>query len=116
KIFSLKPKQGNYNKNFISSLIFGFVVGSFTIGCNTCCNPVFPVVFGASFIKGSYLWGIFLLTIFGVGFSLPFSALMLGLGTGVAKLSNSFNKITIIIRWIAGLLLIAIGFYILLTI
>ena len=108
--FSGKPGGGLF-----SALIFGLVVGGISVASNTCCNPVFPIILGASFLKGSMIWGLLFLVSFGIGYGLPMAAAMIGLGIGVGKLSKSFNRISKGITYFAGALLIIVGFYFLLT-
>lgn len=100
---------------FLSSLFFGLAIGGITVACNSCCNPTFPIILGASFIKGSVLWGVLFLAIFGLGYGLPLAAAMIGIGIGIGKLTSVFNKISVWIKYIAGLILIIVGFYFLLT-
>ena len=108
--FSGKPGGGMF-----SALLFGLVVGGISVASNSCCNPVFPIILGASFLKGSIIWGILFLVSFGIGYGLPMAAAMIGLGIGVGKVSNTFNKISKWIKYFAGSLLIAVGFYFLFT-
>ena len=45
----------------------------------------------------------------------PKAITMLGIGFGVEKLSATTQKISTIVKYFAGILLIAIGFYLILT-
>jgi cytochrome c biogenesis protein CcdA len=106
---------GRSGGGFLASLFFGIAVGGISVICNSCCNPVFPVVLGATFIKGSFLWGLFFLCAFGLGYGIPMAAAMIGIGIGVGKISGTFSKITVIMKYVAGLLLLIAGFYFLWT-
>ena len=107
-----KKQNGN---GFLSALIFGLVIGGLSTACNACCNPLFPVVLGASFLKGGIIWGIIILLFFAIGYSLPLAVTMLGIGFGVDKLSSVAEKISLVVKYFAGLLLITIGFYLILS-
>lgn len=107
--------SGKKDGGIFSALIFGLVVGGISVASNSCCNPVFPIILGASFLKGSIIWGLLFLVSFGIGYGLPMAAAMIGLGIGVGKLSSTFNKISKGIKYFAGALLIIVGFYFLLT-
>src|SRR5512138_1536557 len=51
--FSIDPKYAQ--GNILSAALFGLAVGGLTTALNTCCNPVFPVILAASFLKGSVI-------------------------------------------------------------
>ncbi len=108
--FSGKPGGGMF-----SALLFGLIVGGISVASNSCCNPVFPIILGASFLKGSMVWGILFLVSFGMGYGLPLAAAMIGLGIGVGKVSDTFSRVSKWIKYFAGALLIVVGFYFLLT-
>jgi cytochrome c biogenesis protein CcdA len=107
--------SGKHGGGIFSALIFGLVVGGITVASNSCCNPVFPIILGASFLKGSIIWGLLFLVSFGIGYGLPMATAMIGLGIGVGKISSAFNRISKGIKYFAGALLIIVGFYFLLT-
>lgn len=109
--FNLKAKEGE--KTLFSALVFGLAIGGISTGCNSFCNPVFPVILGAAFLKGSVVSGIMILMVFGAGFGLPFAVAMLGVGMGSKIFSTSVAGKYI--SYISGVLLIIIGFYLLLS-
>lgn len=113
KLPSIKLKFDRENKNIFSALLFGLAIGGISTSCNTFCNPVFPVILGAAFLKGSIISGILMLVVFGIGYGLPFAAAMLGIGLGVSRISAS--SVGKYISYISGILLIIVGFYFLLT-
>lgn len=100
---------------FFSSLIFGLMIGGLSTACNAACNPIFPIVLGAAFIKANFIWGMAILLSFALGYGLPLAAGMIGIGLGLGKLSKTFNTFNIAIKYIAGIILIVIGFYFLIT-
>ena len=99
-----------------SSVIFGLTVGGLATAFNSCCNPVFPIVLAASFVKGSMIWGILMLIAFALGYGLPLAAAMVGIGLGFGKISKKVSLFGTIIKYAGGAALIIIGFYFLLTI
>lgn len=115
RIPALKAKPASTGRGFWGSLVFGFALGGVSTSCGIVCNPIFPLVLGASFIQGSLLWGILILTLFGIGYGLPLAAVLVGVGFGVGKLSSAFSGWSQIIRYAAGVLLVGIGFYFLWT-
>lgn len=106
--FSLNKER---KLNIVSALVFGLVTGGLSVAGNACCNPVFPIILSASFLKGSVIWGILLLISFGIGFGLPMFLAIVGIGFGTGKISEKFSKISVLIRYLAGGALIITGFY-----
>jgi len=79
-----------------------------------CCGPVMlPVMLGLSALQGQALAGALALAVFAVGYSLPVSLAVLGIGMG--KFSLAASRINRPLQIIFGLLLIAAGFWIILT-
>jgi len=113
KFVSKNPTTSN---STIGSAIYGFAIGGAIAACSAaCCNPVLPIVLGLVTIKGQTLWGAAILTIYAIGYALPPTAALIGIGLGVEKLSSRLTKVTPIISNIAGVLLIGTGFYMLAT-
>lgn len=110
KIGKGEPKPG-----IIPAIIFGLTVGGISTAFNSCCNPVFPVILAASFIKGSALWGFLMLTSFALGYALPLSLGFAGIRWGLGKLSKPVGKIAKIVPYAGGIMLVVMGFYFLLT-
>ena len=105
------PKAGIF-----SAMIFGLTIGGFTLVCNSCCNPVFPIVLAVSFVKGSVAWGILLLLAYAIGTGLMYSAIMVGISLGLGKTSRTFAILGMIIKYTGGIIMIIIGFYLLITV
>lgn len=112
---SLSPGTENPGSGIIASVIFGLTIGGASTVCTACCNPVFPVILGASFLQQNYFQGVIVIILFSLGYSLPFLALLTGLGLGFDKLRMRLNKYNIYIRYITGAIMTAIGFYFLIT-
>lgn len=103
------------DRNMFTAILFGFAVGGLSAACNTCCNPFFPVVLAASFINGSALWGFLMLLCFALGFGLPLTAMVLGIGMGLGKIPERLSQTVNIVKYAGGFALVAFGFYLLVT-
>jgi cytochrome c biogenesis protein CcdA len=117
--FKIKGISLNFQNNKSSiagAMIFGFVMGGATSLGSLCCNPIFPVVMGASFLKGSTLWGFTMLFFYALGYGSILAAGMLGVGLGLGKISKMLSKFAVVIKYVGGIALIVFGFYLILTI
>ncbi len=101
-------------KGLFGAAVFGLVVGGGVGVCSLPCNPGIFIVLGVVILQGYSLWAMAILVAYAIGFSLPLAAIMLGVsfGKSVAKAKKAETTI----RIIAGVLLIAAGFYFLATI
>ena len=100
----------------LGASIFGFAVGGTSIACTLCCNPLLGVPLGVAALQGKTLWGAGMLTAFGVGYSLPFAAVLVGLQAGLGRLKGISQRAARAIKTLAGVVLIAAGFYLLASI
>ncbi len=116
KLPGVKFSNSNSNQNIFTAIFFGIAVGGLSAACNTCCNPFFPVILAASFVKGSALWGFMMLLFFALGFGIPLAAMILGIGMGLGKLSGIMTSTVRIFKYIGGIALVLLGFYLILTI
>ena len=116
KMPGIKLNSDRHSKGIFSSVVFGFTVGGLATAFNSCCNPVFPIVLAASFVKGSVVWGMLMLVAFALGYGLPLAAAMIGIGLGFGKISKTTSVVGKIIKYAGGTALILLGFYFLLTI
>ena len=91
----------------------GLFLGGGIAACSLPCNPGIFIVIGASVLMGKTLWGMVLMALFAIGFSLPLAAILLGVSFG--KASIKAQKAELVIRNVAGVLLIGAGFYLLAT-
>jgi len=115
--FSLKIGTGltaKLSKLANRGFVFGLALGGFATACSACCNPIFPIVLGASYLQGELFWSWFTLFIFAIGYSLPLSGILIGLGFGFDKFSPALVRNKKIISTISGVVLILIGFSLLL--
>ena len=113
---SVKIKGEGANRGLFSAILFGLIVGGVSTASNTCCNPMFPIILAASFVKGSMIWGLSMLTVFALGYALPLSLAFTGLRFGAGKLGSSVSWVGNAIKYVGGILLVVIGFYFLLRI
>lgn len=115
KLPGISFKAGESQQNVVTAIIFGFAVGGLSAACNSCCNPFFPVILAASFVKGSAIWGFMMLTAFALGFGLPLAAMIVGVSLGLGKISKRLSLLVTIVKYIGGVALVALGFYLLLS-
>ena len=110
---SFEPKASR--QNVFTAITFGLTVGGLSAACNSCCNPFFPVILAASFVKGNALWGFLMLATFALGFALPLAAMMIGISLGLGKISKTMSVVVNIVKYMGGIALVAVGFYLLFT-
>jgi len=91
----------------------GFVLGGLFAAASMCCNPGMFVVVGLAMVHGSVVGGIALLGMFALGFSLPFGAIALGVSLGRAFFLPKGAGGAV--KWVAGGVLVAAGFVLLLA-
>jgi len=97
----------------MGAMLGGLFLGGGVAAVSLPCNPGIYLVIGTSILMGKVLWGMVLMTAFGVGFSLPLAAIMFGVSLGKASLK--MQKADAAIRIVAGVLLIGAGLYLLAT-
>jgi len=116
KVPGISVNLQNKKSGIAGAVLFGFIIGGVTSLGSLCCNPVFPLVMAASFVKGSTLWGFFMLFFYALGYGIMLAAAMLGVGLGLGKLSKLLSKFAVFIKYAGGITLIILGFYFLITI
>ena len=116
KVPSISINTENRKTGIFSAIIFGLTIGGLFSALNTCCNPLFPIILAASFVKGSSVWGMTMLTVFALGYALPLAVAIVGVRFGLGKVSSAVSKLGTTIKYIGGILLIFMGFYFLITI
>jgi len=115
KIKGISPNFQNTKSGIAGAILFGVIMGGVTSLGSLCCNPVFPIVMGASFLKGSTLWGLAMLFFYALGYGVTLAAAMLGVGLGLGKISKTLSKFAVFIKYAGGITLIILGFYFLLS-
>jgi cytochrome c biogenesis protein CcdA len=118
KLLPFKLSFGNYGKAIHSSgkigtVLAGLILGGIVAVSSLPCNPGIFIVLGAAILQGRVIWATLLLAMFAVGFSLPLGAVLLGVSLG--KTSLVAKNADVAIRWISGVILLAAGFYFLIT-
>ena len=98
------PKRG-----LLGAAIVGLIMGGAVSVCSLGCNPGIFIILGVAVLQGYTLWMFGVLIAYAIGFSLPLAALMLGVSFG--KSAIRFKKADTLIRSVAGVVLIAVGFY-----
>ncbi len=109
--FGPQPGAGPTNRGALGVAVVGLLMGGGVAACSLPCNPGIFVVLGAAVLQGHALWGMVLMAAFGIGFSLPLSAILFGVSFGKASLKA--QKAEAAIRMLAGVLLVGAGFYLL---
>jgi cytochrome c biogenesis protein CcdA len=99
-----------------SAMLYGLVLGGASTACSVGCNPLLPIAIGATMINGSILMSMLIFTVFALGYSLPLAAGLIGIGFGLGRLGNVAQRVMPVVRIFAGVLLIGVGFYLLVTI
>lgn len=111
--FIRKNEKSSSIHGMLGTVMVGLLMGGGVASSSLPCNPGIFIVIGASILMGKILWGMILMAAFGVGFSLPLSAILLGVSLG--KSAIKIQKVETAIRIVAGILLICAGFYLLAT-
>lgn len=112
----LSIKTNQTRQGIFSAILFGLAIGGLSTALNSCCNPIFPVILAASFMKGSALWGLMMLAAFASGYGLPLAVAIVGFGLGLGKISKTLSIVGTIVTYIGGITLLVLGFYLLITI
>jgi cytochrome c biogenesis protein CcdA len=116
KLPGISVKTSNSGQNIFYAVLFGLTVGGLSAALNSCCNPIFPVILAASFVKGSAAWGLMMLTSFALGYGIPLTIMIVGVTLGLGKISRTLSLIGTIVKYIGGITLVVLGFYLLITI
>ena len=116
KIKGISPNFQSKQSGIAGAVLFGFVMGGVISLGGLCCNPIFPIVMGASFLKGSTLWGFSMLFFYALGYGVTLAVAMLGVGLGLGNISKLLSKFAVVIKYAGGITLIVLGFYLLITI
>ena len=115
KLPKAKITTSQQSSGILKAVFFGFILGGSSIICSvSCCNPILLVALGAVAMQGKWFNGAFLMAILALGYSIPLSAILLGVGFG--KWTLRTNKAMPLIKVIAGIVLLTVGFYFLFTI
>ena len=111
--FTRKTGSRSGIHGMLGTVAVGLMLGGGVAAASLPCNPGIFIVIGASVLMGHIFWGMVLMAAFGVGFSLPLGAILLGVSLGKAAIK--LQKTEAAIRVVAGVLLVCAGFYLLAT-
>jgi len=95
------------------ALLTGLILGGLVSTASLCCNPAIFVVIGVAVLQKQIVQAVILLLMFAIGFSLPLGAILFGVS--ISKALFLPKKADRAIRWIAGGLMVVVGFYFLIT-
>lgn len=115
KLPFFKLNYKNTNSSFSGAILFGLFTGGIASLGSICCSPFFPIIMAASFVKGSTVWGIFMLVVYAFGFGIAATAAMIFVGIGLGKISEKTSKLSAVLKYAGGSILIIVGFYFLLS-
>lgn len=114
KLPGLNPgAPGSKPKGALGVAVFGLIVGGGIVVSSLPCNPAIFIVLGVAVLQGYTFWVMAMLIAYAIGFSLPVTAIMVGVSFGTSSIKA--KKAEPVIRTIAGVLLISAGFYFLAT-
>jgi cytochrome c biogenesis protein CcdA len=111
--FTRKAESRSAVHGMLGTVVVGLLMGGGVAASSLPCNPGIFIVIGASVLMGQILWGMILMAAFGMGFSLPLGAILLGVSMGKAAIKA--QKAETAVRIVAGILLVFAGFYLLAT-
>ncbi|HMA95641.1 MAG TPA: hypothetical protein VKP30_23290, partial [Polyangiaceae bacterium] len=95
----------------VGALFCGLALGGGTTACAIGCNPLLPMAIAAAVLKGQTIMGAAILAAFALGYGLPLSAGIVGIGFGVGRLGNIAKRIMPVARMGGGALMVVVGFY-----
>jgi cytochrome c-type biogenesis protein len=99
----------------LGAVILGSALGGSSATCAvSCCSPALLAILGVAAIQGQVAKGALLMAVFGLGFSLPLVAVLLGASLG--RWALGATRIMPVVKILAGVLMLGVGFYFLLTI
>ncbi len=100
-------------QGLLGAAVFGLIMGGGVCVASLACNPGIYIILGVAVLQGHTLWGMLIMVAYAVGFSLPLTAIVLGVSFG--KTAIKAQKTEKVIRTVGGVLLLVAGFYFLAT-
>jgi cytochrome c-type biogenesis protein len=99
----------------LGAVILGSALGGSTATCTiSCCSPAMLGILGVVALRGEVAKGALLMAVFGLGFSIPMVAVLLGAGLGSWLLKAT--RIMPVVKVVGGLVMLGVGFYFLVTV
>ena len=98
-----------HSSGHLGTALFGLVIGGGIGVCSLPCNPGIFIILGVAVLQGYTFWAMAIIAMYAVGFSLPLTAIVIGVSFGKTMVTvKSAEKI---IRITGGIILIVAGFY-----
>jgi cytochrome c biogenesis protein CcdA len=97
----------------LGTAALGVVMGGGVAVSSLPCNPGIFIVLGAALLQGQVFWALALLATYALGFSVPLGAILLGVSLG--KTIPWAQRMGSSLRVLFGVLLLAAGFYLLVS-
>ena len=102
-------------RGMLGAILLGSLLGGSSATCAvSCCSPALLGILGVVAIQGQAAKGALVMAAFGVGYSLPLVALFLGASLG--RWTLRANRAMPVVKVLAGLLMLGVGFYFLLSV
>jgi cytochrome c-type biogenesis protein len=105
--------EKSHPQGLLGAAVFGLIMGGGVCVASLACNPGIYIILGVAVLQGHTLWGMLIMVAYAVGFSLPLTAIVLGVSFG--KTAIKAQKTEKVIRTVGGVLLLIAGFYFLAT-
>lgn len=114
KLPSLRFAGRTNTRGVVGALLLGSALGSSTAACAvSCSSPALLGILGVVALRGQAAKGAMLMAVFGLGYSIPLVAVILGAGLG--KWALRASRLMPVVKIVAGVLLVGVGFYFLAT-
>lgn len=99
----------------LGAMALGSVLGGSSATCAvSCCSPALLAILGVVALRGEMAKGALLMGVFGLGFSIPLVAVLLGISLG--KWTLRATRAMPVVKIVAGALMLGLGFYFLASI
>ena len=115
KLPQFKPAATKNRRGAAGAIIYGFLIGAGLAGVTTFCNPPLYMALAVAALQVNSLQAGVIMSTFAIGYALPFAIALIGLGFGISKISSISGKSAPVIKIILGIILIALGIYIIAT-
>jgi cytochrome c biogenesis protein CcdA len=110
----VRRREGGAAGPAVGAALFGLILGGAVSVVSLGCNPGIYIVLGAAVLQGYTLWMFAILLAYAVGFSLPLTALVVGVSFGAVALRAQRAE-----RWLrtaGAALMVGVGIYFLATV
>jgi cytochrome c-type biogenesis protein len=112
---AFRPSGRANARGALGAVILGSALGGSSATCAvSCCSPALLAILGVAALQGQVAKGALLMAVFGLGFSIPLVAVLLGASVG--RWAMGATRIMPVVKILAGALMLGVGFYFLVTI